>query len=1437
MGVINRDGALAIAIGADTSDLQKDVKEAQGIIDKLCNYATKAGEKNLLESLRIQKQVIKSLEKQYEESKTVFDKLNVGTQDKALLAKREEAGKLFKQVKSDLAGEKKALNELEQEYKKLQKQFESTAASTESLYTQRRKLREEMASLTNADGTVSTQNLAKYDELKQKYIDVETAVRRVNKERQLFSTEGNAQLAGMINGITGLAGAFTAAQGIASLFVNDNQKLAEVQKNLQAAMSITIGLQQAANTLSATSQFRIATVTKATQLWTSVQKILNTQLGLTAIQSKIFLASGIGALIVAVMAVVNAYKQWNKEQQKVRETQTKLTKETTANVASLRLEYERLRKLWIDTNGDIKKQELLILNNRDAFNSLGSEINNVNDANKIFVDSSEDFIKAMDLRAKSTAAMKIASEMYEEAMKKIITAETGSGVDVVRLSYKFGAKIKNRSEIKEDAEKDQKTSIEWMLKAMGWDQESTNLLEALGLKSKNKIIEGTKEYYQEIVSARNKSMGQFKPGSADYNRLKQERDAAQRMLSMWDESTPNKIQSTAYERQRDADRRRIDQMQDAVDLEIRTREENINQLDDSYDKEAQMRQLNYDKEYFDVLKQQERMLRAQQDFEFENWKKKNPNYQKLGLTFTPTTKSADQLPDDQKKQLEGMFNLAYTKNEGAEKDSLKRLLDSYQDYDTQRREIEKRFNNDLAELRKQREEAQAKGDTKLVEQIDRAIAQATKNKGTELMTFDFDMLKKSPEYVRAFEDLKNTSTETLGSLLSQLEEMKFKAAETMNPDELREYTSTIQSIIDELVERDPFKALAESQKQLTIAGDELANAQSRLAKVRNGAKIVTKSELNENGELVESYLSEEDAIAEVNKAKDDYRKASNKVVKAQKEVNEQMNELFSALSDVGKVIGGTAGEIIGFITDIGSFVSTTIEGVEMVSKAGAQAISTVEKASVILAIISAAIQLIQKLSSLVDDSHDEYLKYAEKIAEINKLRDAVNEYEVAVTNARHAEESWFSEDNLKSLKQAKEAHEKVATAYFDKLTEKQAIYENETGAGWLSKAGKFGHDLWMTISGQKLADSILGTNIDKTIGSIYQLDKYEKGTTSAMNNLRIETRAAKKGLWGSGIGGKSQKTEDLQSWIKKQKGWENAELFDEKGLINTELAQSVLDKYGDKLVGQTKETIEALVELKEQYDEYIQQLQEYVSSMYEPLVDNFVDSLWDWFDEGKDALDSFKDYASQTFRDIVSDMMRTIILDKVLNGFDDDIMDLYEKYASGEIKSEEELMQAIADRTGKLINDYESQLPALQGIMTTVTDAIEGIGLDLRGDQEREASKKGFASMSQDSADELNGRFTAMQYIAEQTRLSVGVIQLDVADINRIGTSINEAVFDLREIHLEQVRQLEGIKNHTGNSSEQLYIMNERMEGMESSMKSVKNSLEDIKLKGITIKK
>jgi hypothetical protein len=55
---------------------------------------------------------------------------------------------------------------------------------------------------------------------------------------------------------------------------------------------------------------------------------------------------------------------------------------------------------------------------------------------------------------------------------------------------------------------------------------------------------------------------------------------------------------------------------------------------------------------------------------------------------------------------------------------------------------------------------------------------------------------------------------------------------------------------------------------------------------------------------------------EYREAPDDTTKANNRALEAQKEVSEQMAELYDSLKGIGDVIGGRAGEIIHPIADI-----------------------------------------------------------------------------------------------------------------------------------------------------------------------------------------------------------------------------------------------------------------------------------------------------------------------------------------------------------------------------------------------------------------------------------------------------------------------------------------------------------------------------------------
>ena len=1025
---------------------------------------------------------------------------------------------------------------------------------------------------------------------------------------------------------------------------------------------------------------------KATPVWKQVlSSLFSWQTAMAAlITLSVVYGKEIGGWVKSLFGVKDAALSAAKAQEKVNESFRSSSSDVAEQVTLVRSLSER----WKELGDNMADKKQFITENKKEFGKLGVEVGNVNDAENLLVDNTDVFIGAMILRAEATAAFKLATEQTEKALKK---------QNEIEERRKKGPTFWDKFRANFFSSASGSATYTRQADAPTAEQLSENAVSAL--EEEQKAAEDTAKSYTDLFLARTKEWKErLKSAGIKEDDGRETKDTGKSARDYQDELADARIRA-----QQKLEAARISVMQEG----IRKRQALARQeLDESL---AQI-----DKEERDTLK------------------KMDEAEKKRGVKSTPEERQAVR---DNASQQRAMATMGYLKESyDIEKEfrdrNLREWVEYYKEYGTyqeKRAALDKEYNHKIGQLYEERRKAEAEGDAAGVESLDLQIARATKDKGKELIKLDYKQLTESPDYIRAFENLRETSTGTLNSLLEQFEKAKQAAAQVLSPEDLREYTTTIREIMDELDSRNPFQALADRKSELAEAERELAEAQRNLETVNAGGRVSTGVRYNDRtGKMEETYLTAAAAMEKYNKAQDKVARSSSRVEKAEKEAADIVGELARAVGELGGAIGGQAGEIITLMGDVALFTLTTIDSLGKVAQTGVNAISAVEKASVILTIISAAIQLFQKISELGNNrAFRQYEAYAEKIKEINALTDAVNEYRIAALEAQQAESNWFSADNLKNLRDYRALHDEVAKAYADKAMESQAIYRNESGGGWLTGAlnwvmGNLSAlawwDEWRDIWGQ---------------------GDYKEGQTAAINNLRIETRKKSSGFLGTGIGGKSQKTEDLVTWARNQG---LGELFDDEGLINKELAQSLIDNYGDKLVGQTKETLEALIELREKYDEYIEQLHEYVSSLYEPLTENFVDSLWDWFDNGKDALDSFKDYASDTFRDIVSDMMRTIVLDKVVGSFGDDIAALYEEYAKGKI-DETELMKKVAERTEGLVGDYQSAIPELQNIMDLVGGYLKDAGIDIR--QPEGSSQSGRAgtvtSMTEETAGRLEG--------------------------------------------------------------------------------------------------
>lgn len=326
-----------------------------------------------------------------------------------------------------------------------------------------------------------------------------------------------------------------------------------------------------------------------------------------------------------------------------------------------------------------------------------------------------------------------------------------------------------------------------------------------------------------------------------------------------------------------------------------------------------------------------------------------------------------------------------------------KMVEQYQDYTQKRLAIEKEFDADISLLEKKRTKAKATGNTDEVDKLTGAIAQATAAKGKSLMAVDLEQLKTDPDYIKAFENLNDVSVETLEKLKQEFESAKQTAAESLNPEDLREYTNTIQALTDEINNRNPFTALKKAKEDLKTADEELRQAELRVTQAQT--------------KFGKGSKEEQAALENLRQAKDKQIKKNRQYQAAEKSVTSSIKDLCDNLDQVGSTIGGTVGEVVSLIGQIGSVTMASIQGFETAANASSKAISTLEKASVILTIISAAYQIASKIISIFSDDDGEaaYQKakemYKSYIQVLNDVIDKQKEL-VSTLDAKNAQNSY-----------------------------------------------------------------------------------------------------------------------------------------------------------------------------------------------------------------------------------------------------------------------------------------------------------------------------------------------------------------------------------------------------------------------------------------------
>lgn len=263
-------------------------------------------------------------------------------------------------------------------------------------------------------------------------------------------------------------------------------------------------------------------------------------------------------------------------------------------------------------------------------------------------------------------------------------------------------------------------------------------------------------------------------------------------------------------------------------------------------------------------------------------------------------------------------------------------------------------------------------------------------------------------------------------------------------------------------------------------------------------------------------------------------------------------------------------------------------------------------------------------------------------------------------------------------------------------------------------------------------------------------------------------------------------------WIKKNvKSDFNGDLFslspEEMKLLRGNVAiwehieNTGKGNYGGRLTEKLNDYIDQagkLEELSGQFKENLTQIS------FSGMRDSFLTDLMDMKKDGSD-------FASEMADDFAEKMQKSLLsfsMEDLING---DLKKLYDDWA-----------KAMKDKNGKLTKEdvdafYKRYDDIVQEGLKRRDEWAKVTGYTGSSSSSQTATSGGWASMGQDTADELNGRFTALQIAGESIAQNMTTTISQMESIVTLGISTNGAVLEIRNMMIMTNSYLEDIVKYS----------------------------------------
>ena len=431
--------------------------------------------------------------------------------------------------------------------------------------------------------------------------------------------------------------------------------------------------------------------------------------------------------------------------------------------------------------------------------------------------------------------------------------------------------------------------------------------------------------------------------------------------------------------------------------------------------------------------------------------------------------------------------------------------------------------------------------------------------------------------------------------------------------------------------------------------------------------------------------------------------------------------------EIGNSVGGTAGKIL---KSAGGITTATLQMVDSIimtgkgsadamvgaSTAAATAIKTVEKASVILAIIGAALQIATKISDMFGADYSKYEKAKENYENYVEVLDQV------IDKQKELIETMTGDAAVNASEKAIELIEKQTEAA-------KVLGKERLGAGASMGSHSIGRRQWKRIGGdlRETAKEIIGYDFfgGKGMYGLFDL------SVEQMEKLKSDAPA----FWGKLDG-------DVRDYLDQIiEG--NTRIEEMKELLNENLTQVSFDSLQSDYLDMLMNLDSSNLDLAENFQEYLQK-----SILNSMLVSKYQGRLRGWYDEFARANED-KEGITRWEYDKLQDQWNKIATDALKER--DSLKDIFNWSGKGtDINTTKGAFQAISQETGGKLEGRFTALVELLKLFRDDYNRSGSVSYQTSFDAINQAQSKSFGVIDEIRTIQVNS-YLEIQGIRENT--------------------------------------------------------------------------------------